>query len=195
MYRKIRNSEGFEPTFDRNTKMNKDEFENVAQRLKEINDVVKGLDESIRPSAFAVLETYATGDTWKVDERPKAPGKKVKENREKTEPLVDSDDAGSFIEKHLSDKAADNVKALAAYIYSVYGNVDFKATEIAEIAHEVGVPVPDRVDVTLGHASVDKKSLFQKRRPGVYRPTANGRKFFKDEYSVTPGTAKRPEMS
>ena len=176
--------------------MNKDEFENVAQRLKEINDVVKGLDESIRPQAFTVLKPYVDARPTNVHEGGRRPSIENGVDLGEHELLVDPDVAATFLEEHMSEKPSDNVKAIGALIYSVYGNCDFTTSEVNEIAHEVGVEVPDRVDVTLSGASVDKRNLFQKRRSGVYRPTANGRKFFKDEYGVSsPGTAKRPGLT
>ncbi len=64
-----------------------------------------------------------------------------------------------------------------------------------ELAHEAGVTVSDRVDVTLGNARVSKKPLFQKVRSGVYRPTVYGEKYFKEEVGVSKGTAHRPELA
>lgn len=175
--------------------MNKDAFEGVAQRLQEINDVVKGLDESIRSQAFTVLKPYADGATPKVSEGRQrlTPANHVEQGEDTAH--IEPDIATAFLEEHVSEKPSDNAKAIAALIYSVYGNVDFSVAEVNEIAHEAGVMVPDRVDVTLGGASVDKKPLFQKRKSGVYRPTINGRKFFKEEYGVSPGTAKRSDAT
>jgi len=175
--------------------MKKDQFEKIAQRLKDINDVVKGLDESIRSDAFAVLRPYADGAATKDGEG----GRRLPSDNDadlgEDAALIDPDVAAAFLEQHVSDKPADNAKAIAALIYSVYGNADFSVAEVNKIAHEAGLMVPDRVDVTLGGASVDKRALFQKRKSGVYRPTINGRKFFKDEYGVIPGTAKRPDLT
>jgi hypothetical protein len=176
--------------------VNKDEFENVAQRLREIDDIVTSLDESIRSQAFAILKPYVddVGANVHVDAPRPTAENRVDQGEQAL--LVDPDIAATFLEKHASDKPSDNVKAIGALIYSIYGNCDFTTSEVNAIAHEVGVEVPDRVDVTLGGASVDKKNLFQKRRSGVYRPTANGRRFFKDEYGVSsPGTSKRPDLT
>ena len=175
--------------------MNKDEFEDVAQRLQEIDDVVKGLDESIRSQAFTVLRPYADGAPLKVKEGHRRSPPENGADQGEDAALIEPDVAAAFLEEHVGDRPSDNAKAIAALIYSVYGNADFSVAEVNEIAHEAGVMVPDRVDVTLGGASVDKKPLFQKRKSGVYRPTINGRKFFKDEYGVSPGTAKRPDLT
>ena len=174
--------------------MDNQEFEDVVQRLKAISDVIASLDESIRVQAFAVLKPYADGTPTKVRAGAETPPQNGSDGVSR-DVLVDPEVAAAFMEQHVSDKPSDNVKAIAALIYSIYGNVEFSTAEVNEIAHEVGMTVPDRVDVTLSGASVDKRALFQKRRSGVYRPTVHGRTFFKDVYGVTQGTAKRPELT
>lgn len=176
--------------------MDSDTFHTAADRLKEINEVIAKLDESIRPAAFAVLRPYVDGRA-----SPAGPGNHDRGVGDADENagvasdlLVDREMVRDFLGEHQSDKPAENVKAIAALVYSRLGNSEFTVQEVREIAHETGVTVPDRVDVTLGTARVNKKPLFQKVRAGVYRPTVHGEKLFKETFEVTKGSGRRPEL-
>lgn len=176
--------------------MDSDAFRTSADRLKEINEVITQLDESIRPAAFDVLRPYVDGRASPARERDDRQGVSNGDNNVAiaNDLLVDRDIVREFLGEHHSEKPAENVKAIAGLVYSRYGTSEFTAQEVREVAHEAGVTVPDRVDVTLGTARVNKKPLFQKVRPGVYRPTVHGEKFFKETFKVTKGTGRRPEQ-
>ena len=176
--------------------MESDAFRTTAERLKEVNEVIASLDESIREAAFAVLRPYVDGHSSPDVLSDRNPGRATNDVTVDTDPslLVDPDSLRTFLAQHHSDKPADNVKAIAAFLYSRFGTTEFTAQEVRDLAHEAGVTVPDRVDVTLGNARVSKKPLFQKIRSGVYRPTVYGEKYFKEDVGVSKGTGRRPDL-
>jgi hypothetical protein len=170
--------------------MDKEAFKSTADRLREVNDVVKDLDEAIRLEAFALLRPYAAEHPRKVAPTPEDPG----QTQTESQGLVSHDEARAFLEEHHSDKPAENVKAIAALFYSRFGAQQFTAQEIVEVAHEAGVTVPSRVDVTLGSVTANKKALFSKVRSGVYKPSVHGEKYFKENFGVIKGTGRRPDL-
>lgn len=176
--------------------MDRHQFEATATRLREVNDILEELDPSIRSEAFTVLRDYVVQDR-------EAPTDSTEEQATPSEQgqvdegyqyLVPPDDAREFLGEHAGDREADNVKAIAALIYSRYGSASFTPSEVEAIAHEAGITIPDRVDSTLQQSSSAKKKLFSKKKSGVFSPTVHGERFLKREYGVTKGTQKRPDL-
>ncbi len=93
--------------------MDSDAFRTAAERLKEVNEVIADLDESIRVAAFAVLRPYvdgrATPDVPRGKDSDRA-GDGLAIDAESSL-LVDPDELRDFLAEHHSDKPADNVKA------------------------------------------------------------------------------------
>lgn len=106
---------------------------------------------------------------------------------------VDTPDAHSFFGNLEVSKPSDNVHAIAAYWYSQYGTEPFSLEDVKGLADEVGLTVPERSDMTLSSAQRGGKKLYRRGPPGVYRPTVNGEKFFKDTFKVDKGRKRKPK--
>lgn len=176
--------------------MDRDQLEATATRLREVNDILKELDPSIRSEAFTLLRDYVVqgGEAPTGPPEERTPSEREQADEGYYQDLVSTDNARDFLGQHAGDKESDNVKAIAALIYSRYGNAPFTPSEVEAIAHEAGITIPDRVDVTLYGSSSAKKKLFSKKKTGVFSPTVHGERFFKREYGVTKGTQKRPDL-
>lgn len=172
--------------------MKADAFEAAVERLRTVNEVIQQLDESIRLAAFEILRPYVEGGPGQAP-RPKTEARPDQKEREEVSTGDISDGLREFLAEHHSDKPAENVKAIAAFFYSRYGTEPLAAQEVVNAAHEAGITIPNRVDVTLGSLKVNKKPLFSKLRSGVYKPTVHGEKYFKETYDVKKGTKRRAD--
>lgn len=162
--------------------MNADEFTRRVDRIREVNEVIKGLDPEIRAEAFNLLKGYITGGP---DEPGGLEGQTPKE--------VSPSSKKQFFSKFDHEKPADNAFMIAAYHYSQYGNKSISTKEVKDIAADVGLTIPDRVDRTFKVAQRKNKKLFQSAGRGKYRPTVSGESFLREEYKVSKGTKKKPD--
>ena len=89
-------------------------------------------------------------------------------------------------------KPSDNALAVAAYHYSQYGSAEFTVDEMQELADDVGVTVPERLDMTYVAARRKGNNLFRRGGKGAFRPTVHGEAFFKQTYKVSKGTGRKP---
>jgi hypothetical protein len=157
--------------------MNTNTLRNRSKRLLEVNAVIKELDPAVRLAAFTLLEDYVTtGESSPEKEREITVNRDGEQNRE------------AFFSKFETDKPADNAHLLAGYLYSQYGSAQFSIDEIKALATEVGLIVPDRVDMTIRNSQREGKHLFQATGRGMFRPTVHGELFFKSAYRVSKGT-------
>lgn len=161
--------------------MDAETYKERIKRLKEVNEMVQGLDPAIRASAFTLLEEYVTGE--KVVS-PSATA--VSEPQEEIATALEK-----FATAIGHEKPSDNVFALAAFYYSQYGSALFSVDEIRSMATDVGVTVPARVDVTFKSAQRGGKSLFKRMGKGKYQPTVHGEAFFKNTYDVVKGRRRK----
>jgi hypothetical protein len=166
--------------------MDKRKYEDAVERLKQVNEVISGLDPAIRADAFAVLKPYVTGKPGKLeDDRGEDLGEVV-------EPDSTSADLIDFFDKYGSDVEANNAHAAAAWWYHLYGKSPFTYDDLRTIAEQGEVHIPDRLDNTIGSGRRDGRPLYRRVRPGHYRPTAHGESFLKTTFSVTKGRQKPP---
>jgi hypothetical protein len=63
--------------------------------------------------------------------------------------------------------------------------------EVKAVATNVGITIPDRVDMTLGNAAEDGKQLFTRVARGKFKPTVHGESYLKSTYEVKKGTKTR----
>ena len=91
-----------------------------------------------------------------------------------------------------NDKPSDNALAVAAYHYAQYGSSEFTVDEMQELADDVGVTVPERLDKTYLAARRKGNSLFRRGGRGAFRPTVHGEAHFKRTYKVSKGTSRKP---
>jgi hypothetical protein len=158
-------------------------FNEVVARLKEVNDVVSKLDESIRAEGFALLRPYIVG----------AGSKSVQTGNTEPDatPPADTTDAEAFFTAHPEGKPSDNLVLSAAYLYSQYGTEPFSLDDLRDIAHNTGLTIPASPIMTL-KAKRKGKALFQRIGQNKYRPTVHGEAYFKATLGVQKGTKKRP---
>jgi hypothetical protein len=163
--------------------MDSSAFQERVKRLKEINDVIKDLDPSIREGALPLLAEYVIG-------HPIAPN--LEQQRDNGSGVSAADGAAEFFVKFPEGKPSDNAVSIAAYVYSQYGAEPFKLDEMRETAKSVGLTIPTSLDMTLKQAQREGKLLFQHTGRSEFKPTVHGELYFKKTYQVAKGTKKRP---
>src|SRR5262249_44693974 len=97
--------------------------------------------------------------------------------------------------KHTHDKAADNVKLIAASYFSEFGSEPVTTEDIKSRAREVGITIPDRPDVTLKSAISGGKKLFNAVGRGKFKITVHGENYLREAYGVKKGTKTRMETA
>jgi hypothetical protein len=159
--------------------MTPNQYEGRVERLNQVNDVISKLDPAIRVEAFALLKPSILGGATESHHADSGAG---------------SDPTGpaELFGKHTDAKPAENAVLAAAYLFRKYGAVPFKASEVNDVAADVGVTVPDRCDKTLQMAARAGKSLFRALGSGTFKVTSNGAMYFKSEFGITPGKTPRP---
>jgi hypothetical protein len=157
--------------------MNHDELREKADRLKEINEIIKQLEPEVRAAAFALLQNYVA-----------ATGERLKAKNSSDQETATPEDLEGFFSQFNTDKPADNALLVAAYHYSQYGSAVFGVDDLKSKATEVGLIMPERVDMTIRQARRDGKSLFQSGGRGIFKPTVHGELFFKNTFHVSKGT-------
>lgn len=162
--------------------MNEEDFKQRVKKLREVNSIIAKLDPAIREHAFKLLETYITGKKTKQADPP---------------PAQDSGNIDDSMEQFFSkldhEKPSDNAFSIAAYHYSQYGKEAFSYDEVRSIASEVGITIPERVDMTFKAALEKGKNLFQNGGRGKTKPTVHGEKYLKDTFCVKKGKKKKVE--
>jgi hypothetical protein len=98
----------------------------------------------------------------------------------------------AFFAQLKNGKPSDNALAMAAYHYSQHGCVEFSVDEMRDLADDVGVTVPERLDMTYLQAKRKGNRLFRRGGKCAFRPTVHGETFFKDAYKVVKGTNQKP---
>lgn len=166
------------------THMNKTQLNERADRLREINEIIKELDPEIRAPAFELLQDYVGASAL-----PERSG-----DGAATLGVGDAQERETFFSRFDTDKPADNALLLAGYYYSQYGANPFGAEEIKTLAREVGLIVPERIDMTFRNARREGKAIFQATGRGSFRPTVHGEVLFKTTYNVTPGRRQKPQL-
>lgn len=184
--------------------MDEHEFDEQVARLKKVNKAIADLDPTIRGAAFATFGEYITGgaSTKPSSGHRRSTRKKTSAKRTNTarstkpsEPVGDNSELNrdEFFLKFDHDKPSDNALAIAAWHYNDYGKTSFAVGEIQQIANEVGLTLPDRLDKTYSGAKRAKKSCFTSPRPGTFVPTVHGEARLKESYGVKRGNKTKPE--
>jgi len=169
--------------------MEKKDIEEVRSKLLEMNQLISQLDPSIRASAFEILTPYY------FSHRPSLPAHNGVDTRPPeipTPPAPDTSDLGEFISSLDSQKPADNVMLLVAWLYSIYGLYPITAKEIKDLGDSCGLRVPARPDNTMRGAKKNGKSLFNQQGKG-WQPTVSGEMFLKEAYKVKKGNTPVPK--
>jgi hypothetical protein len=179
------NSSTLLPTFGRMRRimMDEKEFKTRVGRLEQIAEILKKLPAEVRSGAFELLKGYVT-------EHSSSPAVKKAAAKASDEVTGDSDEG--FFGAFTHDKPADNAKLIAAYFYREYGAAPFSVDEVRQKADDVGITIPERVDMTFLQAKDKGKKLFARAGKGKFKPTVHGEASLKATYSVRKGTKKRP---
>lgn len=162
--------------------MKEEEYNERVKKLQEVNGVITKLDPAIREHAFKLLEGYITG------RKPKQIGKEEDGDNVDTD-----DDMESFFSRFDHEKPSDNAMSIAAYHYSQYGKEPISYDEVKQIAGDVGLTIPERVDMTFKAAKDKGKSLFQSGGRGKSKPTVHGETYLKEKFGVKKGKKKKVE--
>ncbi|HEV2840930.1 MAG TPA: hypothetical protein VGW39_06375 [Chthoniobacterales bacterium] len=149
-------------------------------------DIYREVDETRGRRLIAIL--LGSGDTKEENEEGSSSsgsgtGKKESQPSTKRE---------EFFAPLQNNKPSDNALAAAAYHYAQYGSAEFTVDEMRVLAEEVGITIPERLDMTYGQAKRKGNSLFRRSSRGAYRPTVHGESFFKQTYKVAKGTTRKP---
>lgn len=158
----------------------------VRQRMSEVEEAVLELDQSVRAAAFAMMKSYILSGQLGASSPPLL----ERDSREQLE----SADPGSlrdFFESRDLSKPAKAVMEITAYLFQEFGSEPFTTQEIRDIADEVGITVPQRIDMTLKSAKKNGKSLFRSVGKGKYAPTVFGEETLKADHNVRKGRRKR----
>jgi hypothetical protein len=167
--------------------MDKGTFTERVARLREIGEVLENIPAEIRALAFPLISDYVSGAA-------EVPTEVRRERTHHThdESKVQPADREAFFQAFDHDKPADNAKLLVAWHYREYGTEPFSLDEINELAKDVGVTIPDRIDKTFAAAQDKGKNLFTRAGRGTFKPTVHGEAYLKITYKITKGTKQRP---
>ncbi len=155
-----------------------------AERLLEVSKLIEQLPSEIRSQAFEMLSPYIIGKSSSEASR-----NREADRRDEVPPL-DIEDRESFFTQFPHDKPADNVKLIAAWWYNEHGTAPITPDNIRQFADDVGLTVPNRLDMTLKASLEDGKNLFTRAGRGTWKPTVHGEHYLKKTYSVKKG--KKP---
>jgi len=173
--------------------MTTDEFHEAVERLRQVNDAIKDLDDAIKTQAFEVLRPFITKGKGSAASAPAAHPEPAEASH------ADGGDGEAGLREFLAaqdgSKPSDNVRAIVAWLYGQYGIQPFKASEVEVLAHQVGVTVPTSVNMTLTQMSRDGKKLLQKKaQPSVLACTARNTSSKRTTYRRGPRSGQRHNL-
>jgi hypothetical protein len=160
--------------------MNKETLNARADRLFALNKIITQLEPEVRSAAFLLLQGYVTAEG--TSEAAKSSGNSGGSANE---------DITTFFSRFNTDTPAENVLLLAAYHFSQYGSSSFTVDELKSRASEIGLTLPERVDMTIRQARREGKGLFQSAGRGLFKPTVHGELFLRTTYQVAKGTHQK----
>lgn len=131
------------------------EFDATVEQIFRIDQIVRQLDESIRPLAFEILARASAA----------APIPQAADSALPPAPLPLSG-LPAFAANHAGDTPAQNMLTLAAWLHLHDGNSPITPQKIKALADVSGLTVPRRPDCTLRYASHRNHRLFQRQGYG-----------------------------
>lgn len=161
--------------------MDEHAFDQIVERLKKANAVIEKLDPAIRADAFELLRGYVAGgkvpppedDTSDDTDVDDVPG-----------PDADEDE---LISKFESEKDHENALLALAIVLKRYGKGPFKLKVVRDVADELNLTIPERVDVTFNGLKRDDAEVFRKQAGGTWKIMPGGEKWLKKTYGVSRG--------
>lgn len=169
------------------------QFDDLLKRMSKIAEAVNAFkSETVQASAFEAL--IAAADVEKSSAHPKKDkasrgGNPTNENKVKQ--ATNTEDMGEFFTQFEQAKPAENVKLIAAWLYSQYGKVPITNAKIQKLADEAGITVANRADLTMRVAKTNGKNLFIKQGNG-WNLTLAGERYMKETYSVKKSNKPQP---
>jgi hypothetical protein len=184
--------------------MNDSELDEVVKRLKKIHKIIAELDPAVRAPAFATLQPWVVNGlqaesgsvaTPKKRAAKRAPAKSKSTTEDKSITVGDNSglDRDAFFLKFNHDKPSDNALLVVAWHYNQYGLAPFSGDEIRKLGDEVGITVPERVDMTIANAQYDGKTCFARAGKSLFRPTVHGEARLKRTYGVKKGILSKQQ--
>ena len=163
--------------------MDEDTYKRTVTRLHKVGAEVKKLPPELRSAAFKLLEEYITaaGADHSIPSKKGAPHPPSKGSAQTMD---------DFFASSAHDKPSDNVRQIAAFHYREFGTEPFSINEIRKVATDVGITIPQRVDMTLEQAMAKGKKLFARAGTGKFKVTVHGEAYLKSTYGVSKGTKK-----
>lgn len=158
------------------------EIKELEERLQRVNLIISKLDPAIKQVAFDLLKPFVLNNTIEkiISPDEKAAEKKIQQNSFKG-------DVRDFYASFNPTKPADSALVLAGWFYTQQGSSAFSLEELYKLFDEVGVPRPNRVNMTLRSCSRKGKNLFTPAGHGKFRPNVHGENHFKSEMNLRPG--------
>jgi hypothetical protein len=173
--------------------MEEKQFTERAARLEKIAKLMEKLPVEIRAAAFELVKGYVDGADRSAPNQQTGHG--AKSAAEPAAATRSNEEDAEFFGKFNHDRAADNAKLIAANHYRKYGSEPFSIDDVRQVAADVGITIPDRVDMTFRAAKEDGHKLFTKAGRSKFKPTVHGETHLKAEYSITKGTKIRPKAA
>jgi hypothetical protein len=162
--------------------LDKKAFDEIQDRILEVNKVVSKIDPSIRVAAFDFLKSYISSGNLVTPAVP---------NRPAADEHSGNDEA-ALIQKHGDGKPHENVNLLAAMWFMEFGSHPFSLDYVRAKAISTGLTIPERPSMTLVQAKEKGKKLYGPSGRGNFKPTVVGEAFFKATYQVKKGTKTPP---
>jgi hypothetical protein len=166
--------------------MDEAKYKERVTRLAKVGKVLEKLPAEVRSAAFVLLESYIIGT-------PDGSANSHSAKRAHAQPAKGSSNALSteeFFAASVHKKPSDNVKLIAAFHYREFGTEPFSVDEVRQLASDVGITIPHRVDMTLEQAKAHGKKLFARAGTGKFKVTVHGEAYLKTSYAVSKGTKK-----
>lgn len=165
--------------------MDKKLFTDTASKLHEIGKAISKLPPEIRALAFSFLSDYALSGDAEIS---------VKKGSQKSKSFQVGSNVTieKFFTTHGNDDPINNVKAIAAYLYSEYGLTPIKKNHLREMADKIGITIPNRPDMTIRVAKDNGKVLFKGSSAG-FVPTVTGELYLQKTYGIKKGNKQREQ--
>jgi len=169
--------------------MDESVFKELAGRLKTASKVVEELDPVLREDAWAMLRPFIAPDSEPGEE--KHTGRKRSKHETSDDIPAGGISEDILIEKHESDKEADNLYLTLAILYQRHGRGPFSLELIKSAAKALDLTLPNRPDVTLRNST--KKVV--RKQDGGYKVQPSGETWLKETYKVKKGKKAVPSGS
>ena len=140
--------------------MDKGQFSQAVERLKQVNDVIEKLDPAIRADAFKLLSPYVGAGKIQTPEDP--PQDQPGDEDEKQPPPGPDADEDELVERFESDTDSENALLALGIALKRYGRGPYALAAVKGVADALNLDVPKRLDKTFGGLKRDGNELFRK---------------------------------